>query len=72
MFGRWWVNNIKLDILEDVRNGVYRVQLSESGIYVRSFANTMISKKIQPNFMTFLATTNFRSVICYQILECVH
>jgi len=47
------VNNIKFDILEDVRNGVYRVQLIESGIYVRSLANTMIAMKISPNFMTF-------------------
>lgn len=49
------MNNIKLYILEEARNGVYRVQLIESGIYVRSLANTMIALKILPNFMTFLA-----------------
>ena len=35
-------------LLEDVRNGVYKVQLIEGGIYsyMWSFANTMISTKI--------------------------
>lgn len=40
------MNNIKLDVLEDVRNGVYGVQLIESGLYLRSFVNNMIAMKV--------------------------
>jgi hypothetical protein len=46
IFGRWWGNNVKLYLLEDVRNGVCRVQLTEVGVYVWLCTNTVIATKI--------------------------